>query len=171
MHLRICLLSNLKQVTNLQIIDHCAFGCADAHEDRFKVRAPSWWEDFGLDGLEIQKLAITILSQVASSSCWVQLWSFYSHTVSKKRKPIELKWWKILFLSEQSWHWSTRVQQKSEILTLSRRWSLRKDMSWMSRCWASKAHKMILKLLRVLTLAAMITRPPILMFLALESRD
>ena len=65
-----------------------SFGCADAQEDRFRVGAALWWEDFGSEGPELQQLAVRILSQAVSSSCLEQLWSSYSHIASKKRNRL-----------------------------------------------------------------------------------
>ena len=58
---------------------------ADALRDRFVVGSALWWEDYGADTLELQRLAIRILSQEASSSLVECLWSSFGHIASKKR--------------------------------------------------------------------------------------
>ena len=64
------------------------YGCHDAQEDRTRVGAALWWEDYGSDGPELQRLARRILSQTVTSSCLEQLWSSYSHIASKKRNRL-----------------------------------------------------------------------------------
>ncbi|KAH7433433.1 hypothetical protein KP509_07G069500 [Ceratopteris richardii] len=55
-----------------------SYACADAQEDRLRVGAALWWEDFGSDGPELQQLAIRILSQACT-------------TTSKKRNRLGVK--------------------------------------------------------------------------------
>ena len=47
-----------------------------------------WWENYGASTPELQRLAIRILSQNASSSPIEQLWSVFSHVASKKRSRL-----------------------------------------------------------------------------------
>ena len=47
-----------------------------------------WWEDYGAHALELQDLAIKIMSQAVISSCLEQLWSSFSHVASKKRNHL-----------------------------------------------------------------------------------
>ncbi|KAH7331702.1 hypothetical protein KP509_20G047100 [Ceratopteris richardii] len=63
-----------------------SYACADAQEYRLRVGAALWWEDFGFDGLELQQLAIRILSQACTTSCLEQ--SVYGHVASKKRNRL-----------------------------------------------------------------------------------
>ncbi len=65
-----------------------SFGHPDALNERKKIGAALWWEDYGSDGPELQRLAIRILSQACSTSCLEQLWSVYSHVASKKRNRL-----------------------------------------------------------------------------------
>lgn len=67
-----------------------SFGLADAQADRKKISAVLWWQDYGSDGPDLQRLAVRILSQAVSSSCLEQLWSVYSHIASKKRNRLEV---------------------------------------------------------------------------------
>ncbi|KAH7287093.1 hypothetical protein KP509_32G038100 [Ceratopteris richardii] len=68
-----------------------SYACADAQEDRLRVGASLWWEDFGFDGPKLQQLAIRILSQACTTSCLEQLWSVYGHVASKKRNMLCLQ--------------------------------------------------------------------------------
>ena len=65
-----------------------SYGLPDAQIDRFKIGSVLWWEDYGSDGPELQRLAARILSQSVSTSCLEQLWSTYSHIASKKRNRL-----------------------------------------------------------------------------------
>ncbi|KAH7438979.1 hypothetical protein KP509_04G039900 [Ceratopteris richardii] len=65
-----------------------SYACADAQEDRLRVGATLWWDDFGFDGPNLQQLAIRILSQACTTSCLEQLWSVYGHVSSKKRNRL-----------------------------------------------------------------------------------
>ncbi|KAH7316139.1 hypothetical protein KP509_21G079600 [Ceratopteris richardii] len=65
-----------------------SYACGDAQEDRLRVGATLWWEDFGFDGPKLQQLAIRILSQACTTSCLEQLWSVYGHVSSKKRNML-----------------------------------------------------------------------------------
>ena len=76
-----------KSKINLQTIGHFTVHLVVHMHKRIGLRL-GWWEDFGSDGLELQQLAIRILSQAVSSSCLEQLWSSYSHTASKKRNRL-----------------------------------------------------------------------------------
>lgn len=64
------------------------FGTQSAHEDRTKIGAPLWWEDYGSQTPELQAIAIRILSQTVSSSSLESLWSSFSHIHSKKRNRL-----------------------------------------------------------------------------------
>lgn len=57
---------------------------------RFKVGAVTWWEDYGADSPELQRLAIRILSQGCSSSSCERLWSSFAHIHTKKRNRLEV---------------------------------------------------------------------------------
>ena len=64
------------------------FGSVDAQVDKKNVEGPLWWENYGADTLELQRLAIRILSQNASSFPIEQLWSVFTYVASKKRNPL-----------------------------------------------------------------------------------
>ena len=64
------------------------FGLQDAQNDRFKISNARWWEDYGADTPLLQRLAIRVLSQGASSSPCERLWSSFGNIASKKRKRL-----------------------------------------------------------------------------------
>ncbi|KAL9671968.1 hypothetical protein QQ045_009542 [Rhodiola kirilowii] len=55
----------------------------------FKNAEDQWWESYGCDAPNLQKLAIRILSQTCSSSGCERNWSVFEHIHSKKRNRLE----------------------------------------------------------------------------------
>ncbi|KAL9660590.1 hypothetical protein QQ045_025407 [Rhodiola kirilowii] len=65
------------------------FGRQTAIHDRNTVMPDQWWESYGCDAPNLQKLAIRILSQTCSSSGYERNWSVFEHIHSKKRNRLE----------------------------------------------------------------------------------
>ncbi|KAH7288868.1 hypothetical protein KP509_31G047500 [Ceratopteris richardii] len=76
------------QVSKYRIGKDASYACADAQEDRLRVGASMWREDFGFDGPDLQQLAIRILSQACTTSFLEKLWSVYGHVSYKKRNRL-----------------------------------------------------------------------------------
>lgn len=65
------------------------FGRKTAIENRNKDLPDQWWETYGTDAPNLQKLAIRILSQTCSASGCERNWSVFEHIRSKKRNRLE----------------------------------------------------------------------------------
>ncbi|XP_024533213.1 uncharacterized protein LOC112347107 [Selaginella moellendorffii] len=62
-----------------------SFGTRDSQMDRTTKGSVQWWEDNGYSGLDLQRLAIRVLSQTSSSSFVGRLFSIFGHITSNKR--------------------------------------------------------------------------------------
>lgn len=65
------------------------FGCNLAKEARDAVAPGEWWEQYGDSAPMLQKIAIRILSQVCSTSCFEKQWSTFQQIHSEKRNKID----------------------------------------------------------------------------------
>uniref|UniRef100_A0A6N2MJA2 DUF659 domain-containing protein n=1 Tax=Salix viminalis TaxID=40686 RepID=A0A6N2MJA2_SALVM len=67
------------------------FGVTVAIRNREKLNPVSWWEQFGIDTLELQKFAVRVLSQCCSATGCERNWSVFEFIHSKKRNRLEHK--------------------------------------------------------------------------------
>lgn len=74
-----------------------------------------WWKLFGADAPNLQKLAIRILSQTASSSGCERNWSVFERIHTKKRNRLEHQRLNDLVYV----HYNLRLQNRLDIFTLS----------------------------------------------------
>ncbi|XP_058756871.1 uncharacterized protein LOC131630088 [Vicia villosa] len=66
-----------------------SFGRTTAVENRDDVLPDQWWDTYGTEAPNLQKLAIRILSQTCSASGCERNWSVFEHIHSKKRNRLE----------------------------------------------------------------------------------
>ncbi|XP_058763588.1 uncharacterized protein LOC131637040 [Vicia villosa] len=66
-----------------------SFGRTTAVENRDEVLPDQWWDTYGTEAPNLQKLAIRILSQTCSASGCERNWSVFEHIHSKKRNRLE----------------------------------------------------------------------------------
>ncbi|XP_058733499.1 uncharacterized protein LOC131605121 [Vicia villosa] len=66
-----------------------SFGRTTAVENRDEVFPDQWWDTYGTEAPNLQKLAIWILSQTCSVSGCERNWSVFEHIHSKKRNKLE----------------------------------------------------------------------------------
>ncbi|XP_058746305.1 uncharacterized protein LOC131619200 [Vicia villosa] len=66
-----------------------SFGRTTAVENRDEVLPDQWWDTYGTEAPNLQKLAIRILSQTCSASGCERNWSVFKHIHSKKRNRLE----------------------------------------------------------------------------------
>ncbi|XP_058727094.1 uncharacterized protein LOC131598519 [Vicia villosa] len=66
-----------------------SFGRTIAVENRDEVLPDQWWDTYGTEAPNLQKLAIQILSQTCSASGCERNWSVFEHIHSKKRNRLE----------------------------------------------------------------------------------
>ncbi|XP_075633518.1 uncharacterized protein LOC142605977 [Castanea sativa] len=67
------------------------FGMPMAIRQREKLNPVAWWEQFGNDTPELQKLAIRVLSQCCSATGCERTWSTFEFIHSKRRNRLEHK--------------------------------------------------------------------------------
>jgi hypothetical protein len=68
---------------------HGIFGREIAKAAARSMPAYRWWQSFGASVPELQRLAVRVLSQTASSSEAERNWSLFSFTQSKKRYSLK----------------------------------------------------------------------------------
>ncbi|XP_058769027.1 uncharacterized protein LOC131642877 [Vicia villosa] len=66
-----------------------SFGKTTTVENRDEVSPDQWWDTYGTEAPNLQKLAIRILSQTCSASGCERNWSVFEHFHSKKRNRLE----------------------------------------------------------------------------------
>ncbi|XP_058729233.1 uncharacterized protein LOC131601436 [Vicia villosa] len=66
-----------------------SFGRTTVVENRDEVFPDQWWDTYGTEAPNLQKLAIWILSQTCSASGCERNWSVFEHIHSKKRNRLE----------------------------------------------------------------------------------
>jgi hypothetical protein len=64
------------------------FGEAEAHADAAAMPAHQWWSIYGADHPQLQKLAITLLSQVSSACSCERNWSSYDFIHNRRRNRL-----------------------------------------------------------------------------------
>ena len=64
------------------------FGEAEAHADAAVMPAHQWWSIYGADHPQLQKLAITLLSQVSSACSCERNWSSYDFIHNRRRNRL-----------------------------------------------------------------------------------
>ncbi|KAL1309254.1 hypothetical protein AAHE18_17G164400 [Arachis hypogaea] len=88
------------------------FGRQSAIRERSTVMPDQWWESYGCGVLNLQKLAIRVLSQTCSSSGCERNWSIFEHIHSKKRNRLEHQKLNDLVYV----HYNLRLQQRYFLL-------------------------------------------------------
>ncbi|KAG6487324.1 hypothetical protein ZIOFF_055910 [Zingiber officinale] len=80
--------NNLKKIED-QIADFSTskglFGSVDANLTRYTKHPADWWDSYGKDCLELQRMAIRLLSLTCSSCGSGQTWNAYAQVYPKKR--------------------------------------------------------------------------------------
>ncbi|MCO5588740.1 hypothetical protein L7F22_042699 [Adiantum nelumboides] len=64
------------------------FEDTSAFNDMQKISPIAWWQNYGTGALELQRLAICVLSQVSSASACERNWSTYGFIHSLKRNRL-----------------------------------------------------------------------------------
>ncbi|MCO5549940.1 hypothetical protein L7F22_003417 [Adiantum nelumboides] len=62
------------------------FGDTSAFGDMQKLSLIAWWQNYGTGALELQRLAIRVLSQVSSASAYERNWSTYGFIVHSLKR-------------------------------------------------------------------------------------
>ncbi|KAF1894092.1 hypothetical protein Lal_00004011, partial [Lupinus albus] len=87
------------------------FGRPTVIRERSKVMSDQWWETYGCRTLNLQKLAVCVLSQTCSASGCERNWSVFEHIHTNKRNRLEhQKFNDLVFV-----RYNLRLQQRSHL--------------------------------------------------------
>ncbi|XP_058761846.1 uncharacterized protein LOC131635252 [Vicia villosa] len=110
-----------------------SFGRTTAVENRDEVLPDQWWDTYGTEAPNLQKLAIRILSQTCSASGCERNWSVFEHIHSKNRNRTKKKQnYDPINFETFGDHSNWVLEDSPPLLTIEEVEALRKDLASMT---------------------------------------